>query len=221
MNVTRTNAYKEQLKVFKNTTAVNRRGKPTSREAGMYEPFIKMGNMLLEELEKADPDEAKQVRLCYSGDHHVRLGSDNRPAMKPDILLVPKSVADKVREESGRFHIRQVLSPFELKVKNNPVNGFKLPYHVNGTSIATSASQATDTDVFQSTSMMSSIKSGVSTGTVGAGRKRKAGQQATNGSNKAAKEEEGRTAGSESRTFNTDDAKELDSDPHGRRQISR
>lgn len=100
-----------------------------NREVSAYESFIKMGNMFLEYAEQKDTS-ARKVRLLS---HHTTKLGNGYVDKKPDIVLVPKTVEERVAgqraknlkasrkaidPETGRALVPEVLVPFEMKTNN-------------------------------------------------------------------------------------------------------
>lgn len=213
LNVKADEKYRDQLKDFTNAVDGDKRFAGTEKK--MYEPFVKMGNMLLEELEKGDTNDAKKIRLCYNNEKTVRQKQPRRgPVIKPDVLLVPETV-EQGRKNMENIHIEQVLSPFEFKLKKNSAR--KEDAEEESCADATSVKASVDEVSARMASMISSAVA--STDTASTGMKRKKRDIATNGSHKSMKGREGDTANSASRAYSRRD--DSDTDPHGQRQLAR
>lgn len=209
LNVKADEKYRDQLKDFTNAVDGDKRFAGTEKK--MYEPFVKMGNMLLEELEKGD--NAKKIRLCYNNEKTVKQKEPRRgPVIKPDVLLVPETV-EQGRKNMENIHIQQVLSPFEFKLKKNSAR--KEVAEEESCADETSVKASVDEVSARMASMISSAVA--STDTASTGMKRKKRDIATNGSHKSMKGREGDTANSASRAYSRRD----DTDPHGQRQLAR
>lgn len=103
-----------------------------NKEVNTYESFIKMGNMFLEYAEEADKNitTARKVRLLS---HHTTKLGDGYADRRPDIVLVPKTVQERImsqrsqnpkasqqgmNSETARALVPEVLVPFEMKIGN-------------------------------------------------------------------------------------------------------
>lgn len=64
-------------------------------EAGMYEPLVNMGNMILEgaEPEEENKEDGHKVRLWYLKE---KLLMGTKGEIKPDLVIIPKAVRDRV-----------------------------------------------------------------------------------------------------------------------------
>lgn len=86
-------------------------------ENSMNSHFVKMGNMFIEYAEKHtcnDIGTKRQVRLVA---HNHKTLTYRSAARKPDIVLVPKTVTQRVIRRK-QASVPEVLAPFELKVDN-------------------------------------------------------------------------------------------------------
>lgn len=91
--------------------------KGEKNELGMYKPIVNMANMILEEAEKALPDDGKKIRLWSLSEMPL---SSAHGQLKPDLVLIPKDVRDRVQSRTEeRIDVREILSVFELKVDKN------------------------------------------------------------------------------------------------------